>query len=586
MINISIIIPHLLDDDWLRVTIRMLNASLLDGLTSEIIIVDNGREIPVDLTNYGNNIKVIHRKEVLGTSEARMIGGREAIGEILIFTDSHVLMNPSTLMRVYILARREKLVTVYCKGLCGEHMGKGGMFTIHENKPWLDNVWNTAPAIEGMKTNFLGAFYVIAKEIFDKVYFNPVAMCWGGDEIFPSLRMATLNISSYFTPSITIEHLFKNGPIPKGYENPTKPFTIDWNNYSANLIHFPGLKEYFLSNISEDMRVLFIQYESEKQELIKKEIEYTNSIRTIDEKELWKKLITPIQNKAKIILEKKPCNCGNKTMTPNIIAKKVYPKISAYCPTYGRPLLLEESIESFLRQDYKGDKELIILNDCNMQTLTYKHPQIKIVNTKERIIPFGHKFNEAVSLCRGDILMPWGDDDIQLPHRMSYSVEHLKKDFFHTNCAFIENKNHSLSLTRNSFWATAAYTKKLFDLVDGFPEIDSRGEDVIFLTKIKKLSTEYISQDIPPELLFFIYRWSTTDSYHASGFPSDLSLRVGKYIEKQINEGKIPKGDYVLNPHWNFDYLAMKKQFLIDNNLISTILYKQCGGSIVTKRQK
>ena len=43
------------------------------------------------------------------------------------------------------------------------------------------------------------------------------------------------------------------------------------------------------------------------------------------------------------------------------------PKVSCICPTFARVYLLEEAIESFLRQDYKGEKELIIddgLEDC------------------------------------------------------------------------------------------------------------------------------------------------------------------------------------------------------------------------------
>ena len=45
------------------------------------------------------------------------------------------------------------------------------------------------------------------------------------------------------------------------------------------------------------------------------------------------------------------------------------PKVSCYCPTYGRTSFLEEAIYSFLNQDYDGEKELIILNDLEDQTL-------------------------------------------------------------------------------------------------------------------------------------------------------------------------------------------------------------------------
>ena len=37
-----------------------------------------------------------------------------------------------------------------------------------------------------------------------------------------------------------------------------------------------------------------------------------------------------------------------------------YPGVSCICPTYARPDLLEEAIQSFLLQDYPGPKELIV----------------------------------------------------------------------------------------------------------------------------------------------------------------------------------------------------------------------------------
>ena len=70
------------------------------------------------------------------------------------------------------------------------------------------------------------------------------------------------------------------------------------------------------------------------------------------------------------------------------------PGISCYCSTFGRPVnLVENSIQCFLDQDYDGPKELVILNDLNVQELVFDHPEVKIVNSKERIKPLGKKFN-------------------------------------------------------------------------------------------------------------------------------------------------------------------------------------------------
>jgi len=59
------------------------------------------------------------------------------------------------------------------------------------------------------------------------------------------------------------------------------------------------------------------------------------------------------------------------------------PLISCICPTYNRlpkyQFLLEESIESFLRQDYPN-KESIVLNDTPGQELRCEANGVTIVN--------------------------------------------------------------------------------------------------------------------------------------------------------------------------------------------------------------
>ncbi|NJN06124.1 MAG: glycosyltransferase family 2 protein [Rhodobacteraceae bacterium] len=98
------------------------------------------------------------------------------------------------------------------------------------------------------------------------------------------------------------------------------------------------------------------------------------------------------------------------------------PPVSCICPTYGRVELLEEAIESFLRQDYPGQKELIVLNDYEQQTLLFDHPEVRIVNLRDRFQSVGEKYKAAVALASHDLIFVWHDDDIYLPHRLSYSV--------------------------------------------------------------------------------------------------------------------------------------------------------------------
>ena len=68
-----------------------------------------------------------------------------------------------------------------------------------------------------------------------------------------------------------------------------------------------------------------------------------------------------------------------------------YPFISAKCITYGRVDTLEESIQSFLQQEFPGKKELIIVNDYPLQKLIFDHPEIKIYNLDETFPTIGDK---------------------------------------------------------------------------------------------------------------------------------------------------------------------------------------------------
>ena len=103
----------------------------------------------------------------------------------------------------------------------------------------------------------------------------------------------------------------------------------------------------------------------------------------------------------------------------------VPPAVTCICAAEGRVELLEEAIHSFLRQDYLGTKELIVLNDTEGQTLVYDHPEVQVVNVPRRFHSAAEKLNAAVGLASHDLIFPWPEDDICLPHRLSFTVAHL-----------------------------------------------------------------------------------------------------------------------------------------------------------------
>lgn len=228
------------------------------------------------------------------------------------------------------------------------------------------------------------------------------------------------------------------------------------------------------------------------------------------------------------------------------------PKISCLCPTYGRPRQLEHAIESFLRQDYAGEKELIVLNDYGEQTLIFDHPEVRIVNLLEQIRPLGAKFNRTAALATGDLLAIWEDDDIYLPWRLSYSVEHLNEhNIYHTASAWFEEDTHKLVPSRNLYHCNLLMSRDVFESVGSYSEVrDSGAIDVLLFDELrKKYGT--ITQEIADENRFYIYRWGTSGGYHASGWSTNI---VSELAAQHVAQHNKIRGIVELKPNWPYEY--------------------------------
>jgi len=68
----------------------------------------------------------------------------------------------------------------------------------------------------------------------------------------------------------------------------------------------------------------------------------------------------------------------------------------------GRLERLEESIASFLSQDFAGEKELIIINVLHRQTLVFEHPDVRIYNLKSQTMRYD-QIHDAESVIRRNV---------------------------------------------------------------------------------------------------------------------------------------------------------------------------------------
>ena len=243
-----------------------------------------------------------------------------------------------------------------------------------------------------------------------------------------------------------------------------------------------------------------------------------------------------------------------------------YPFISAKCITYGRVDTLEESIQSFLQQEYPGKKELIIVNDYPLQKLVYDHPEIKIYNLDETFPTIGDKENYAIERCSGELIAVWDDDDVALPNHLNNVARHWKKDtniiHWETGVFYNEPSITAISGVGNS---GIVYSKDVWERIGKSP-LENAGGDMTLTNRIHALGGK-VDVKMPDSEASWFYMWGGR-GYHQSGMGTDdgsrpdIIKRHSAHVESQRKAGKIPTGDIHLVPSWKQDYKQMLKDYV------------------------
>ena len=258
-----------------------------------------------------------------------------------------------------------------------------------------------------------------------------------------------------------------------------------------------------------------------------------------------------------------------------------YPFISCKCITYGRVHTLEESIYSFINQEYPGKKELVIINDYPLQKLEFNHPEVKIFNLDYTFSTIGEKENFAIEQCSADIIAVWDDDDLALPNHLCNIAKYFKEDsvLLQWNKGVLFNRPNVAAITGlgNS---GIVYSKEAWKEIGGHP-LENAGYDMTFVIKIKNtFPSKWISASPPDNEVSWIYYWGDR-SYHMSGRGPDngddkpnVIIRHSEYIESQRQLGNIPTGDIKLDPKWEFNYIKKVKDFIEGQNIDAFKTYK------------
>lgn len=246
------------------------------------------------------------------------------------------------------------------------------------------------------------------------------------------------------------------------------------------------------------------------------------------------------------------------------------PFISCKCITYGRVSTLEESVESFLKQDYPKDRcELIIVNDYPLQTLIFDHPQVKIINLDKTFDTIGEKENFATELCQGDIICQWDDDDVALPNHLQNVANYMTEDVnvLHWETGVL---CHSTGIETVGWIGNSGivFRKQAWKAIGGHP-FENAGYDMTFIERINAYGGRLFAKP-PKEEASWFYMWGGR-GYHMSGegtdHPGKLNAiqRHSAYIEYERSMGNILEGEVHLKPNWKKDYSQMLKDFINKN---------------------
>lgn len=186
----------------------------------------------------------------------------------------------------------------------------------------------------------------------------------------------------------------------------------------------------------------------------------------------------------------------------------------------------------------------MILNDNPTQTLTCNFQGVRVINIQTKFRSLGEKYNALAKLAEGAIILPWEDDDVSLPHRISDSVDRLKDhDWWNPRGSWYEDQrgmHHQHShgyLVNCSAIRRTALEQVPFDNVSG-------NQDKLWYIRAGMLLDRSPNVYTHPREWSYVYRWGKRN--HLSG---------NHNTEKAYAEAtKSIAGSYEIIPRMHSDY--------------------------------
>lgn len=221
--------------------------------------------------------------------------------------------------------------------------------------------------------------------------------------------------------------------------------------------------------------------------------------------------------------------------------------ISVLTITYKRHHLLEEAIESFLQQETNipTDREMVIVNDNVEVDYVFDHPQVRVINHKERFPSIAAKLEWGYKQCKYDYIYRLDDDDLLSPWALDnacsdilnnpgYEIYRSSGMYF-----FMNNKFEKVSDNINN---GNIYTRAYLDRIK-FPDKSGDEDADITYGHKGKIYQSKLSHTM-------LYRWGM-GTFHISGLGQQPNQVILDHADKVLDN---TTGIIELKPHFKENY--------------------------------
>jgi GT2 family glycosyltransferase len=232
--RVSIIIPSRQEGEWLQKTVDSILPTLTES--DEVIVADDrSTDHSADFLASGEyaSVRLVRTPEHLGSARSRNYGASFATGDLLVFSDSHVLVPPGW---------REALVEVASGaeiGAVGVGIADMGPSQVGYGQVWksasLENRWLPRQGPNPYPVPLLGGgFVALPADVFRYIGgFDSGIEVWGSEDSELSFRVWSLGKQCVVAPSVIVRHRFRP-------EHPTLVSFEEWIHNKLRLarLHF------------------------------------------------------------------------------------------------------------------------------------------------------------------------------------------------------------------------------------------------------------------------------------------------------------------------------------------------------------